>query len=50
MQAWHGPMIWTPMVEVVADKESIHEKNEEYFNNFDVVCMNDFPADAQVSS
>lgn len=37
-----------PMVEVVADKESIHEKNEEYFNNFDVVCMNDFPADAQV--
>ena len=36
------------MVDVVADKENIQEKSVEFFKNFDVVCLNDYPADVQV--
>jgi len=37
-----------PMVDVVADKENIQEKSVEFFKNFDVVCLNDYPADVQI--
>ena len=37
-----------PMVDVVADTENIQEKSVEFFKNFDVVCLNDYPADVQV--
>ena len=36
------------MVDIVADKENIADKGEEFYKDFDVVCMNDCPTDAQV--
>jgi len=38
------------MVDIVADKQNIVEKEEEFYKDFDVICMNDCATDVQVSN
>jgi len=37
-----------PMVDIVADRENVKEKNEEFYKNFDVVCICDCPVETQI--
>ena len=36
------------MVDIVADQQNVKEKNEEFYKNFDVVCICDCPVETQV--
>lgn len=37
------------MVDIVADTESLEKKTEEFYKQFNVVCLTDCPADVQVN-
>jgi len=37
-----------PMVEIVADQQNIVEKTDDFYKKFDVVCLNDCPANVQI--